>query len=89
MAEAGIKPDEMEQYYLNILDNLKPGLSEIIVHFGLDNDNMKEITTEKIDYGSKWWEIDDQVFNSEKFINSIKKNNIKLVNYRDLTKHIK
>ena len=89
MAEAGIKPDEMEQYYLNILDNLKPGLSEIIVHFGLDNDKMKEITTEKIDYGSKWREIDYQVFNSEKFINSIKKNNIKLVNYRDLTKHIK
>ena len=38
--------------------------------------NMKEITTEKIDYGSKWREIDYQVFNSEKFINSIKKNNI-------------
>ena len=50
---------------------------------------MKEITSEKIDYGSKWREIDYQVFNSEKFINSIKKNNIKLVNYRDLTKHIK
>ena len=39
MAEAGIKPDEMEKYYLDILDNLKPGLSQIIVHFGLHNEN--------------------------------------------------
>ena len=36
MAEAGIKHEEMEEYYLDILDNLEPGLSEIIVHFGLD-----------------------------------------------------
>ena len=34
MAEAGIKIDEMEEYYLNILDKLEPGLSQIIVHFG-------------------------------------------------------
>ena len=89
MAEAGIKHEEMEEYYLNILDNLEPGLSEIIVHFGLDNDKMKEITVDKIDYGSKWREMDYKIFNNEKFINSIKKNNIKLINYKDLENHIR
>ena len=89
MAEAGIKHEEMEEYYLDILDNLEPGLSEIIVHFGLDNDIMKEITVDKIDYGSKWREMDYKIFNSEKFINSIKKNNIKLINYKDLENHIR
>ena len=88
MAEAGIKSEEMEEYYLNILDNLKPGLSQIIVHFGLDNENMKNITVDKIDYGSKWRETDYKVFNSEKFLSTIKKNNIKIINYRDLTKYI-
>ena len=89
MAEAGIKHEEMEEYYLDILDNLEPGLSEIIVHFGLDNDKMKEITVDKIDYGSKWREMDYKIFNNEKFINSIKKNNIKLINYKDLENHIR
>jgi predicted glycoside hydrolase/deacetylase ChbG (UPF0249 family) len=89
MAEAGIKHEEMEEYYLDILDNLEPGLSEIIVHFGLDNDKMKEITVDKIDYGSKWREMDYKIFNSEKFINSIKKNNIKLINYKDLENQIR
>ena len=89
MAEAGINHEEMEEYYLDILDNLKPGLSEIIVHFGLDDDKMKEITVDKIDYGSKWREMDYKIFNSEKFINSIKKNNIKLINYKDLENHIR
>ena len=89
MAEAGIKHEDMEGYYLDILDNLEPGLSEIIVHFGLDNDKMKEITVDKIDYGSKWREMDYKIFNSEKFINSIKKNNIKLINYKDLENHIR
>ncbi|MEC7877257.1 MAG: ChbG/HpnK family deacetylase [Bacteroidota bacterium] len=89
MAEAGIKHEEMEEYYLDILDNLEPGLSEIIVHFGLNDDKMKEITVDKIDYGSKWREMDYKIFNSEKFINSIKKNNIKLINYKDLENHIR
>jgi predicted glycoside hydrolase/deacetylase ChbG (UPF0249 family) len=88
MAEAGIKIDEMEEYYLNILDKLEPGLSQIIVHFGKDNDNMKKITVDKIDYGSKWRETDYKVFNSEKFLSSLKKNNIRVINYQDLTKYI-
>ena len=88
MAEAGIKPDEMEKYYLDILDDLKPGLSQIIVHFGLHNDNMKDITQGKIDYGSLWREIDYNVINSEKFIKSIEENNIKLISYKDLSKYL-
>ena len=84
MAEAGIKPEEMEKYYLDILDDLKPGLSQIIVHFGLHNDIMKDITQGKIDYGSLWREIDYNVMNSEKFIKSLEENNIKLINYSDL-----
>ena len=50
---------------------------------------MKEITVDKIDYGSKWREMDYKIFNSEKFISSIKKNNIKLINYKDLENHIR
>ena len=84
MAEAGIKPYEMEKYYLDIIDNLKPGLSQIIVHFGLDNDKMKDITQGKTNYGSLWREIDYNVMNSEKFIKSLEENNIKLINYSDL-----
>ena len=84
MAKAGIKPEEMEKYYLDIIDNLKPGLSQIIVHFGLHNDKMKNITQGKIDYGSLWREIDYNVVNSEKFIKSLEENNIKLINYSDL-----
>ena len=84
MAEAGIKPDEMENYYLDILDDLKPGLSQIIVHFGLNNDKMKDITQGKVDYGSLWREKDYNVMNSEKFVKSLEENNIKLINYSDL-----
>ena len=84
MAEAGIKPFEMEKYYLDIIDNLKPGLSQIIVHFGLNNEKMKDITQGKTNYGSLWREIDYNVMNSEKFIKSLEENNIKLINYSDL-----
>ena len=88
MAEAGIKADEMEKYYLDIIDNLKPGLSQIIVHFGLNNDKMKDITKGKINYGSLWREMDYRIFNSKKFIKSLEENNVKLINYSDLKKII-
>ena len=71
-------------YYINIIENLKPGLSEIIVHLGYDDKEMLQITVEHPNYGSKWRNQDMEVVSSENFKRALKDNNIKLVTWKEI-----
>ena len=77
MASPDLKFSEWENYYLNILNNLKPGISELIVHLGYDDKEMQEITIEHPNFGSKWRELDMEIVSSEKFRKALVDNNIK------------
>ncbi|MGY8946598.1 MAG: polysaccharide deacetylase family protein [Flavobacteriales bacterium] len=84
MAQKGIKHDEWETFYLDILDNLKPGISQLIVHLGYDDDEMKSITVDHPDFGSKWRNLDYDIVSSDKFKNALKKNKIKLITWKEI-----
>lgn len=84
MAQKGIKHDEWETFYLDILDNLKPGISQLIVHLGSDDNEMKSITVDHPDFGSKWRNLDYDIVSSDKFINALKKNKIKLITWKEI-----
>ena len=88
MALPNLEFKNWDAYYLNIIENLKPGLNEIIVHLGYDNEEMQQITVEHPNYGSKWRNLDMNVVSSENFKQAIKKNNIKLVTWREIQKVI-
>ena len=45
---------------------------------------MKKITVDHPDFGSKWRLYDFNVISSEKFKKGLIKNNIKLVNWKDI-----
>jgi predicted glycoside hydrolase/deacetylase ChbG (UPF0249 family) len=84
MARKGIEHDEWETFYLNILDNLKPGISQLIVHLGYDDDEMKSITVDHPDFGSKWRNLDYDIVSSDKFKNALKNNKIKLITWKQI-----
>ena len=84
MASPDIKFSDWENYYTNILNNVKPGLSEIIVHLGFDDKEMQDITVEHPNFGSKWRNLDYEVVKSEKFQHALENNNIKLVTWREI-----
>ena len=84
MADKNISFDNWAEYYESILNNLSPGLNEIIVHLGLDNNEMKKITSNRIDFGSKWRNLDYDVVSSAQFRESLIKNDIKLVTWREI-----
>ena len=52
---------------IHILNNLDPGLNEMIVHLGLDNNEMKKITSNRIAFGSKWRNLDYNIVSSPEF----------------------
>jgi len=84
MARKGIEHDEWETFYLNILDNLNPGISQLIVHLGYDDDEMKSITVDHPDFGSKWRNLDYDIVSSDKFKNALKNNKIKLITWKQI-----
>jgi len=84
MADKNISFNNWPKYYNDILNNLSPGLNEIIVHLGYDNDELKEITSRRIAYGSKWRNLDLIVVSSKEFKRALINNNIKLVTWRQI-----
>ena len=84
MALPSLEFKDWNNYYINIIENLKPGLSEIIVHLGYDDKEMQQITVEHPNYGSKWRDLDMEIVSSENFQEALKDNNIKLVTWREI-----
>lgn len=84
MALPDLEFSQWNDYYINILNNLGPGLNEIIVHLGFDDKEMQDITVDHPNYGSKWRSLDLEVISSQEFKKAIEDNNIKLVTWREI-----
>jgi predicted glycoside hydrolase/deacetylase ChbG (UPF0249 family) len=75
-----------KQWYLDHIKNLKPGLSEILVHLAYDDAEMQAVTVDHPSYGSAWRQRDVDVLHSAEFKQALKDNKIVLVTWRDLHK---
>jgi hypothetical protein len=86
MARKGLKRSEWDAFYLNTLCGLKPGLSQLIVHLGHDDNEMREISIDHPDYGAMWRSLDYKAVTSVGFIQALRQNNIKLVTWKEIQK---
>jgi hypothetical protein len=75
---------EMEQYYTQLLNNLKPGLNNLLIHLAYDETEMQAITIDHPNWGATWRQQDYNFFTSETCKELLKKNNIILVTWREL-----
>ena len=89
MAQKMMTANEWPAYYDGIIQQLKPGLNEIIIHLAFDNDEMKAVTTGHPDYGAAWRQNDFNYATSEALKALLKKNNIQLVSWGDVQKTMK
>ena len=73
-----------ENYYINAIKNLKPGLTTILIHAGYNNDEMKGIWIDHPDFGSEWRQKDFDFFTSDTCKKLLVEENIKLVTWRQI-----
>jgi chitin disaccharide deacetylase len=78
-----VTPNWIDAYKKGI-EELKPGLNQIIVHLAIDNDEMKAITKGHDDYGSAWRQNDLDVVSSPEFRSLLKKNNVILIGWKQV-----
>lgn len=67
--------------YLKFVENMQPGLNEIIVHLAKDNDETRAIMINHPDFGAEWRQHDLDFVLSQQFKDALKKNDIKLVTW--------
>jgi len=74
-------------FYTNIVEQLKPGVNEIIVHLALDNAEMKAVTYGHREFGAEWRKNDYNTVTNPTFQQVLKLNNVHLITWgqiRDL-----
>ena len=78
--------DKWKAFYLNAIANLKPGLTEIIVHLGHDDAELQAVTVNHAPWGSAWRQRDYDAVNSPEFKKALQDNAVILIKWRDLQK---
>ena len=79
-----VHADAWSAWYVKAIENLKPGLTELIVHLGLDDAELQSVTVDHPDFGSAWRQRDYDVMTSPAFAKALKDNHIIVVRWRDL-----
>lgn len=73
-----------EDYYINAIKNLKPGLSTFLIHTAYNNDEMKGMNINNTEWGNEWRQKDFDFFTSDTCKNILKEENIILVTWRQV-----
>lgn len=86
IANPSVPTDQWREFYLNAIKNLKPGLSEIIVHLGHDDAELQAVMVDHPDYGSAWRQRDFDVVSSPEMKKVLQDNHVVLIHWKDLQK---
>ena len=86
MANPTINAGQWRASYGSAVKNLKPGLSEMIVHLGHDDPELQAVTVDHPDFGSAWRQRDYDFVTSADFKQMLEEDHIVLVKWKDLKK---
>jgi predicted glycoside hydrolase/deacetylase ChbG (UPF0249 family) len=86
IADPSVGAANWKDFYLNAIQNLKPGVTEFIVHLGHDDAELQAVMVDHPDYGAAWRQRDYDVMTSPEFKKSLEENHIILIHWKDLKK---
>ena len=84
--EPSVTADKWDDFYLNALKNLQPGVTEFVIHPGFADEELRAATRERDTWGAAWRQRDYDFFTSEKFRRALADNHIQLITWRELTR---
>ena len=84
--EPGLAPEKWAEFYITALKNLKPGVTEFVIHPGFDDEELRAATRERPTWGSAWRQRDYDFFTSAQFRQILAQQNIQLITWRELAR---
>jgi predicted glycoside hydrolase/deacetylase ChbG (UPF0249 family) len=82
--EPEVTPEKWSEFYIAALKNLKPGVTEFVVHPGFDDEELRAATKERATWGAAWRQRDYDFFTSDQFREILAQQKIKLITWREL-----
>ncbi len=86
IASSEVNAANWKAFYTNAIKNLKPGVTEIIVHLGHDDAELQAVTVDHPDYGAAWRQRDYDAVTSPELKKAIDDNHVILIRWKDLKK---
>src|SRR5882724_1326841 len=86
--EPTVAPEDWSKFYANEIKNLRPGVTDMIVHLAFADEEMKGVTFGHPNWGAEWRQRDFDFVTSDAFRKLLKENNVKLITWRELGKLI-
>jgi len=86
--EPSVAPDDWSRFYTNEIKNLRPGVTDMIVHLAFADEEMKGISFGHPNWGAEWRQRDFDFVTSDAFRKLLKENNVKLITWREIGKLI-
>jgi len=84
--EPEVAPEKWAEFYLMALRNLKPGVTEFVIHPGFDDEELRAATRERSTWGAAWRQRDYDFFTSDKFRESLAEQKIQVITWRELAR---
>ena len=84
--EPDVPPEKWADFYLTALKNLKPGVTEFVIHPGFDDEELRAATRERSSWGSAWRQRDYDFFTGEQFRAILAEQHIQLITWRELAR---
>jgi len=81
-----VPAEKWAEFYISGLKNLKPGVTEFVIHPGFDDEELRAATRERSTWGAAWRQRDYDFFTSDRFRQILAQEDIKLITWRDLAK---
>ena len=75
---------DWQKMYDDMIDQIVPGLNEIIVHLGYDDAEMQAVMVDHPDFGSEWRQKDYNYVTSDHYKQKLKDQKIHLVSWRQV-----
>ena len=84
--EPNVPPQGWAKFYTDAIKNIPPGITEVVVHLGYDDAEMKAATHDHPDWGAAWRQRDLDFFTSDDFRKVLQENQIRLITWREIGK---
>ena len=81
-----VPAEKWVEFYVTALKNLKPGVTEFVIHPGFDDEELRAATRERSTWGSAWRQRDYDFFTSDQFREILNQEHIKLITWRELAR---